>query len=147
METARKLILDEVIEWPSADISFTWRSHAGASFIVTLHFSRVVGLPDRDLQLNFRRPLAVSWEDERFNHIPYPNPIPRCALPGLDQFAYPTILIEGSAWADRYAASFYTADEFPSHPVRHYLLMSMNDILHVLADQPPIAEWITSVDA
>lgn len=147
MEVARKLVLDESIEWPSADISFVWESHADASFIATMHFSRVVGLPERDLKLNFGRPLAVSWEDEYFDHIPTPSPIPRCTLPRLDHYAYPIIWVEGSAWADRYAASLYTEEEFRSHPVRHYLLVAMNDILHVLAKQPPVAIWVPSVDA
>ena len=112
-----------------------------------MHFSRVVGLPARDLKLSFGWPLAVSWEDECFDHIPCPTPIPRCSLPRWDHYAYRILWVEGSAWADRYAASLYTEEEFQSRPVRHYLLVAMNDILHVLVKQPPVATWVPSVDA
>ena len=147
MEAARKFILDSEIDWPSADISYTWKSRAGASLVVILHFSRVVDRPERDLKLDFGRPLALSWEDECFAFIPTPAGLPMCTLERFRHWAYPTLVVEGSAWADRYAANIYPADEFEHHPVRHYLLLSMNDTLHILSKQPPVAAWITSADA
>jgi len=147
MEVARKLVLDEGIDWPSADISFTWVSSAKASFVIRMHFSRVVGLPKRDLELTFTRPLAVAWEEETYSHIPTPQDLPGCASARWANWTYPILWVEGSVWADRYAASMYTEKELPHHPVREYVFVSMNDILHLLSEEPPTVSWVPSVDA
>lgn len=141
METAQKYIFDNAIDWPSADISYRW---VETDFIATMHFSRVAGAGELDFLLIFNWPLAVSWEQESFNVIPIPDILPKIDSKNFGGWTYPTLWIEGSLWADRYAASLCAQEEYRRHDVRHYLLVSMNDILHVLSRQPPTTQWIQS---
>lgn len=103
-----------------------------------MHFSRAVGNSDYDLELTFRKPYALQWEDESFGLIDLPCEIPRLS----SGWAYPVLILKGSEWADRYAAERYLGEEFKSHDVKHYAFISMNDFLYVLSKNPPVIRLV-----
>ena len=66
MEQARKWLPQPEIDFPCADVSYRWASEKGAALIAVMHFSRVVDGFSRDLEITFRNPLAIQWEEESF---------------------------------------------------------------------------------
>jgi hypothetical protein len=147
MERAIKWMPKREIDSPCADISFTWVSAAHARLVVTMHFSRVVNGPPEDLQLSFTRPLAVAWEEETFGLIDSPEDLPKCTGAHLSRFTHPTLIVEGSRWAERYAANMFAEGDPGAKRVTHYFMVSLNDLLHVLAESEPEAAWVPSIDA
>jgi hypothetical protein len=103
--------------------------------------------PSQDLQLAFGRPLAVKWEDESFGLIESPDDLPKCSGATSDRFTHPTLIVERSAWAERYAANKFAEGDPRAEQVVHYFLVSLNDLLHILAESPPDATWVPSTDA
>lgn len=144
MERAIKWMPKPEIDFACADISFTWTSGIGARLVVLLHFSRVDGGSSQDLQLAFTRPLAVKWEDEAFGLIESPDLLPQCSGARFDRFTHPTLIVERSSWAEMYAADMFAAGDPRAERVVHYFMVSLNDLLHVLAESPPEAAWVPS---
>jgi hypothetical protein len=62
----------EGLDMPCADISYQWISERNAKMIVLMHFSRVVGGLDKDIELTFSQPIALQWEDETYGLIELP---------------------------------------------------------------------------
>lgn len=145
MGRAIKWMPQNEIVYPCADISFSWASQKDAEFIVTMHFSRMVDGSAKDLEVNFDRPMAIQWEDESYSLTDFPEGIPK-AEKGNFEFSHPTIIVEGSAWAAKYAANKYSAGDPQANHVVHYLLISLNDILHVLSESEPKAKWTDPFD-
>ena len=114
---------------------------------IRLHFSRVVGGPDEDLALAFTRPLAVKWEEEFFGFIELPDNLPKCSRSEFNHWVYPTLVIENSAWAEKYANRVFTEAELETKGVTHFVFIAMNDLLHVLSIDEPTARFVESVDA
>src|SRR5262245_43795876 len=77
MERARKWLVQS--DFSCADISYSFSSEKAAALIVVMHFSRVVDGFSKDLELTFRQPLAVQWEDEGFGLIESPEDLPKCS--------------------------------------------------------------------
>jgi len=146
-ESISKFIVDDIIDYPSADISFNWQSSASGELNLLIHFSRVIDGSTKDLNLTFKQPLAIQWETESFGLIDTPKEIPKCTNPKFSDWNYPLLIIENSKWADKYASSLYTEDEYKTHSVIHYFFISMNDLFHVLSTECPIASWVVSIDA
>ncbi len=139
MQRAERWLPQPEIEVACADISFAWASEAKAKLIVLMHFSRVVDGLDRDLELAFDRPLAFQWEDESYGLIESPSDLPKCAAEKFKNWTHPTLRIYGSRWRELYANRKYTKTE--TDILVHYFLVSMNDLVHVLAEQEPISRW------
>lgn len=133
------------IDRPCAEISFGWRSKQSATFTALLHFSRVAGGLQQDLEISFSRPLAVSWEDESWGLIETPQDLPVCAHIEFTRWTHPLLLIEGSGWRELYANRRYTAND--QDKLKHYFLVSMNDLLHVLSESEPVFKWVRASDA
>jgi hypothetical protein len=140
-ETAKRWNPVPDVEQPCADISFSRFSGRGAVVIVTMHFSRVRGGTPRDLTLRFSETLAVSWEEESLGLIETPEVLPMCSAEAFRRWTYPLLLVENSRWAEKYAARLYPADDARAEAVRHYLLVSMNDLLHILTMSKPEVAW------
>jgi hypothetical protein len=132
---------------PCADISFAWSSAQGASLVVLMHFSRVLNGVDKDLEIVFPRPLALQWEDESFGLIPSPATLPKCSNAEFLIYTHPTLVIEDSPWAEAYASRKYSEGDPALKNVVHYFLVSMNELVHVLAEANPNARWVASADA
>src|SRR5262245_4012470 len=141
-QQARKWLPQPEIDSPCADISYEWRSGEHAALVVTMHFSRIVDGLATDLELTFDHPLAVSWEDESFGLVESPAHLPKCSSARFRRYAHPTLVIDGSPWAARYAARKYAENDPDAAAVTHYFLVSLNDLLHILAERQPRARWI-----
>jgi hypothetical protein len=129
---------------PCADISFVYEAGRGASLAATMHFSRLHdGLPN-DLELLFLHPVALQWEQESFGLIDLPELLPLIGGVGpyASMAAFPLLLIEGSPWANDYAARVLTDQEFERHTLKHFALISLNDLLHVLSWDLPAARFV-----
>lgn len=118
---------------PCADISYAWTS----TLDISMHFSRVLGGFESDLYITFENPFALQWEQESFGLIEFPSPIPKCEHPDFGDWSYPAIILQNSPWADQYAAHLMTDEEFKVHNIQHFIFVSMNDLLHVLAMENP----------
>jgi hypothetical protein len=132
---AIKFELPQGFDAPCADISYQWISEANGRLLVLMHFSRAVGNSDFDLELTFREPDALQWEEESFGLIDLPQDIPRLSV----GWAYPALIIKDSEWANRYAAMLCCSEEeLRNRNTKHYAFLSMNDFLHVLSKNPPV---------
>lgn len=129
---------------PCADISYFWESRKDAEFKVIMHFSRIVNGLKNDLEINFGIPMAVSWEDESYGLIEVPGGIP--TTENGSKLSHPTLIIEESEWARKYADRKYSSSDPEARDVVHYLLVSLNDILHVLSEIKPVTKWVTPMD-
>jgi hypothetical protein len=139
-----KFQLPEPFNAPCADISYQWVSEKDGYLVVLMHFSRVVGNGRNDLELIFAYPLALQWERASYGLIELPQDLPRIAS---GRWAYPSLIINNSAWADRYAGRICTEEEFKNHGLIHYAFISMNDLLHVLSGYPPTIKLVQASDA
>ena len=126
-----------------ADISFAWQSAKGASLVVLMHFSRVVDGHEMDLRLAFDSPCALQWEEESFGLIPIASELPRCTSEKFAKWTFPTLLVEDSDWAEKYGARRFAVDDPATKELRHYVMVSLNDIIHVLAFTAPHAQWLS----
>jgi hypothetical protein len=144
MERAKKWLAQS--DFPCADISYWWASGEAAALIAVMHFSRVVDGFRKDLELTFRQPLAVQWEDEAFGLVESPEDLPKCSGK-FSTWTYPTLIVDGSRWASRYAACKYAESDPRVAAITHYFLVSMSDSLHVLNEGEPESKWINDSDA
>ena len=143
-ERVTKWMPQPEIDFPCTDISYDWKSEKDATLVVVMHFSRVIDGFAQDLQLTFSRVLAVQWEEESFGLIHSASSLPTCRFRG---WTHPTLIVEGSEWASRYAANRYAADDARTVGITHYFLVSLNDLLHVLSEVEPRTRWVTPVNA
>lgn len=123
----------EIPSMPCADISYAWTS----TLDISMYFSRVIGGFESDLNITFEYPLALQWEQESCGLIEFPSPVPKCEHLNFRDWSYPAIIFQNSPWADRYAAHLMTDKEFKVHNIQHFIFVSMNDLLHVLAMENP----------
>jgi len=120
---------------PCADISYQWSAGSDARLVVLMHFTWVNGGYGRDLELTFAAPAALQWEREVPGLIALPDSLPRLGAGDHPQWTYPTLEIEDSPWADLYR-------DAGEHGVRHFALVSLNDLLHVLCEDEPAVRLI-----
>jgi hypothetical protein len=135
------------IDVACADVSVAWTAGKQSKCVVLMHFSRVLGGPDVDLEITFSNPLSLQWEDESFGLVPAPTVLPKCANDRFSQWTHPTLIVEDSRWADAYASRKYAANDPALLGVTHYFLVSMNDLVHVLCESKPVARWVSSADS
>jgi hypothetical protein len=96
MQITNKFEISELLNFPCADISYHYVSKENAELIVLMHFSRVLGGCKSDLELTFKSPLALQWEEETYGLIDLPDNLPRCTSQSFESWAYPTMIISGS---------------------------------------------------
>jgi hypothetical protein len=137
---AEKFILSSDIDAPCADIAYSWTTGTHAELRIRMRFTQVREGFGKDVELIFRRPAAVQWEDEGFSLIETPRDIPKCSGPKFSYWVYPTLLIKGSAWSKLYSDRLPSKD--PSARVTHYAFISMNDLLFVLSEEQPEVRFL-----
>jgi len=125
----------EDIDAPCADISFAYKGTN--SLAVTMHFSRVVDRPNRDLVLWFKSAIALRWTTESSEENGYANPLPKCSRASWSSQTFPLIRIRNSTWLRERASR----DPVEAQGRAHYLLVSMNDVCELLA-LFVAADWI-----
>jgi len=112
--------------------------------VVTMHFSLVAGLPDKDLRLQFTGALAVHWENECPGFYPLPQDMLTCAEPEGSPWVFPLQRVEDSELLGQFRAVY----EIGSAPrLAHFLLLSLDDIVHIVARSEATAEWIPGIGA
>ena len=124
------------LDLPCADIAFAYGPPDVLT--VTMRFSNVVAGRGKDLQLCFSGAIALRWESESFGLIPIPGPLPKCRDEKWSEWSFPLLRVERSSWL---------AEHDARHPVAaearvHFALISMNDLLHVLAFSDVDAQWV-----
>jgi hypothetical protein len=138
---------DSCIKWepvggilaPCADIRFTYTVPSFLS--VTMYFSHVRNGAPQDLILNFSGAIALRWESESFGLVPLPERLPRCPDP-WSRWTFPLLSIENSTWLDTHHARNLVS----SKGRLHFALLSMNDLLHILALPDVKAAWTDSTN-
>lgn len=128
------------IEGPCSDISFN--RLLGGGLEVTMHFGLVNGLPNRDLRLSFQSAFALHWEEESPGFCPRPENMDKCASPNWNQWVFPLQRVEGSELLDEHRG---IREVRGGHKVAHFLLISMNDLLHVIARDAVSVAWIPGI--
>jgi hypothetical protein len=135
------------IDFGCADISYRWASEKGGKLVVLMHFSRIIDGWSKDLEIVFPKPLSVQWEEESFGLIDSPKDFPKLQRAQFHGWTFPTLTIDGSVWAERYAASKFSEGDPGITLIKHYYLVSLNDLLHVLAEGVPNSRWVAPLDA
>ena len=138
---------DHCIRWeptpgvigPAADISFAYAGRDNAA--VTMHFSRVAGLPDEDLVLRFTCVVALRWELECPGLNPMPLELPKCTSAKWTKWTFPLLKIEKSSWLEQYAPIYKPREGLV---LSHFLLVSMNDLVQIIARADASTEWIAA---
>jgi hypothetical protein len=120
---------------PAAAISFACSGRDSGSVI--MHFSRVPGLPAEDLLLRFQDLVALRWELECPGFDPMPKDLPKCTEEKWHDWVFPLLKIEGSAWLQQYEPIYGRANS-----LSHFLLISQNDLVQLIARSDATAEWI-----
>ena len=144
---AQKWFPQPEIDCPCADISFRWESVKGGTLKVLMHFSRTVDGLSNDLEIDFGTPLAVAWEEESFGlFFETSEVLPKCGRVSFERWTHPALILSDSRWRDSYADRKYVADDRRSAHITHYFLVSMNDLLHVLAETDPKSQWVTPAE-
>jgi hypothetical protein len=122
---------------PCADMSFSY-SGRDRTF-VTMHFSHVKDLPENDLTLDFRGAVAMKWELECPGFNEMPQDLPKCRDPKWQMWTFPLLQVEDSSWLQQFKPIY-------EHPqgskLAHFLLVSMNDLVQLIANAEVGAKWI-----
>jgi hypothetical protein len=125
------------IDGPCSDISFS--RALPEDLVITMHFSLVRGLPNQDLQLSFSNVCALHWEDEFPGLYPMPESMAKCANSQWARWVFPLQKIEGSELLQEHQRVRETG---VPRKLAHFLLISMNDLVHVIAGDEPRARWV-----
>lgn len=146
MYEASKWEIVDGLEVPCADISFNWPSGPNAQLEVLMHFSRVEGGINSDVRLIFANAMHMAWEDESLGLLDLPDKLPYCLDNEFSDWVFPTLIIKDSPLAAKYANKAFDTDDPRHAQVRHFLLVSMNDLIHVVSADLPVIE-LTQTDA
>ena len=146
MQIANKFEISELLNFPCADISYQYLSQKDARLIVLMHFSRVLDGCKSDLEITFKSPLALQWEEESYGLIDLPDSLPRCTSKGFETWTYPIMIISGSKWASSYADTIYSDGDPQALNVTHFAFVAMNDLLHVISEEKPLSRLVESTD-
>ena len=120
---------------PCADISYRWEK---GTLTVLMLFSNVRDGLGRDLSIQFPGPVLMHWEDERISRDDFGlRPLPKFSAGRWSGWTRPLLLISESPWLE-------SLDRY--NPVairgrRHFMLVAMNDVVHVLAQPDVVAQW------
>jgi hypothetical protein len=123
---------------PCADISFSYLSNASRIFQVRMHFSFVEGAPKRDLLIVFKGCIGLRWSDECLTEYPFAEPAPIIGKGKWAQWTYPLLLMSPSQWLKKHEGLPLVEDRL------HYILVSMNDDVEVLALENPEVKWVVA---
>jgi hypothetical protein len=109
-----------------------------------MHFSRTRGAPALDLELEFSNPAALRWIDEAYVYgsIPDSGSLPTLnAAPFERLWTFPLLKVVESSWLRTLGHVIDVARP------EHFVLVAMNDVLHVAANAAVTAGWTPPNDA
>jgi hypothetical protein len=111
-------------------ISFAYEPRtARTSFYQQLRSATIVLNGDRSLSLQFTGIIALHFEDDCPDNFPLPSERPRLSA----DWMFPLLKIENSSWLALW----------PMWPnLVHYALLSLDDLVHVIAGPAVTASWV-----
>lgn len=140
---ARISDIAERIKTPCADISMGVSAERAVD--IRMHFSRVKSAGPEDLVLRFEHVIALHWNDEMFGSVFVARPpLPRitnASEPRFMNWTYPILEIDGSPWVEQ----CLQVRPQMKPPLKHFLLVAMNDLVDVLAQPPTKVAWVSVV--
>jgi len=113
-------------------ISFAYEPRtARTSFHQKLRSATIVLNGNRSLSLKFAGIIALHFEDDCPGNFPLPSERPRLNA----KWMFPLLTIESSSWLA----------QWPMWPnLVHYVLLSLDDLVHVIAGPTVAASWLDS---
>jgi hypothetical protein len=124
------------IDSPCAEIGF--RYDPPDKLQARMYFSRVIGGPNQDLEVLFEGVIGIRWSDEFHGSIVYqaPRAAPKCRDSRWANWVFPLLKVYESSWLATYQALPGTEGR------EHFALISMNDLLDVIALPDAKARWV-----
>lgn len=120
---------------PCGSVSFSYESPDRLR--ARLAFSEVIGGVPHDLLLLFSGVIAARFESESFGIVPLPNHLPKFSTPQWSNWTFPLLHVSSSSWLEEHVSHNPAAAERRVH----FALISMNDLLHILALPEVTAAW------
>jgi hypothetical protein len=127
----------ENIQSACADISLSLDQQD--RLLARMHFSSMIGQPSRDLLLSFSGLISLRWEQEHMGLNPLPQPLPQIGKGEHSNWTFPLLEVENSTWLAACEAHMPSPRDWPR---THFALISLNDLVQVLALPEVKAEWI-----
>jgi hypothetical protein len=125
------------IESPCSDIAFSFESNRVLT--ITMYFHPMVDAPNRDLVMKFKDAIAFKWNEESVGFIhPLPPPGPTIDISRRSKWTFPTLQVINSSWLAEYLDGYPDAAEGRAH----FVLLSLDDEVEILASPDVEAEWI-----
>jgi hypothetical protein len=124
------------VDYPCADVSFIYREPG--KITVTMHFSNVVGLPERNLEISFEGVVSLRWESESFGLNPLPEELPKCTAVQWQSWTFPLLKVDSSSWLRA-----HEDNALPEGTHGHFALVTMNDLLQIIAKSEPKTRWVS----
>jgi hypothetical protein len=132
--------ITERLKTPCADISVGVSPDRTVN--IRMHFSRVKHAAPEDLVLSFEHVIALHWHDEMFGSVFVSRPpLPRITEstePMFMNWTYPILEMDGSPWVEQ----CLQVRPQMNPPLKHFLLVAMNDLVDVLAQPPTKVAWV-----
>jgi hypothetical protein len=102
-----------------------------------MRFSNVVEGLTQDLALKFSGPILLRWEAETISRDDLDRrPLPKCRQARWSTWTFPLLVVVESPWLS-------SLEGYPSAEGReHFMLVSMNDVLDVIARPNVDAKWV-----
>ena len=126
------------IDSPCADLSY---SYTGANTLaVTMHYSRVVDRPERDLVIWFTGVLAFRWDTDWSALLELSESLPKCSSERWATSTFPLLTVDRSQWLLSYASR----DPVEALGRKHIVLVTLNGICELLALPKVVATWVNA---
>lgn len=130
------------IDRPCAQISFSYSPVHTAT--VSMRFDGLASGPPRDLILKFRQVIVLSGEEEcpgGFVPAPAVQSLPKLERGANPSWTFPLLQLYDSEALNQYQMIFH--QHAPNPPLAHFFLVSMHNLLHVIASADVHAAWNT----
>lgn len=127
------------LDVPCADIAFSFQPPWRVT--VRMRFSNVRDGQANDLELCFSKAIPLRWESESYGLVHLPKPLPTCRAEKWANWTFPLLRVDHSQWLAEHDARIPVAAEDRVH----FALVTMNDLLHVLALPDVEAQWVPPI--
>ena len=128
------------INGPCGQIAFSYSPLHTAT--VSMRFDGIAAGPPRDLILKFRQVIVLSGEEEcpgGFVRAPAVQSLPKLERGDNASWTFPLLKLVDSEPLDQYQMIFH--QRAPNPPLAHFFLVSMHNLLHVIASADVHAAW------